>query len=75
LKTHGVGGDVRKVCGDTGGVDNIVQCELIDERGELEQQGQGLTKASSIPNPSNSRVPGVRQYLSNTARGTSDNYS
>jgi hypothetical protein len=42
FKTYGVGGDVRKVRSDTGCVDDIVQCELIDERGELQQQGQGL---------------------------------
>lgn len=41
-RTHGVGGDVRQVGGNTGGVDNIVEGELIDERGELQEQGQGL---------------------------------
>lgn len=41
-RTHRVGGDVREVGGNTGGVDNIVEGELIDERGELQEQGQGL---------------------------------
>lgn len=33
---------MRQVGGNTGGVDNIVEGELIDERGELQEQGQGL---------------------------------
>lgn len=36
---------MRKVGGDTGGVDNIVKGELIDKRGELQKQGQGLKSA------------------------------
>jgi hypothetical protein len=35
---------VRQVGGNTGGVDNIVEGELIDERGELQEQGQGLRR-------------------------------
>lgn len=38
----GDGGDVRKVGGHTGGVDDIVEGELVDERASLEEEGQRL---------------------------------
>ncbi len=33
---------MRQVGGDTGGVDDIVEGELVNERGELEEQRQRL---------------------------------
>ena len=38
----GDGGDVRKVGSHTGGVDDIVEGELVDERAGLEEEGQRL---------------------------------
>ena len=38
----GDGGDVRKVGGHAGGVDDIVEGELVDERASLEEEGQRL---------------------------------
>jgi hypothetical protein len=43
-RTYGHGGDVGEIGGDTGGVDHIVQSELIDERARLQQQREGLSK-------------------------------
>ena len=40
----GDGGDVRKVGGHTGGVDDIVEGELVDERASLEKEGQRLRR-------------------------------
>ena len=36
------GRDVRKVRGNTGSVDDIVEGELVDERASLEEEGQRL---------------------------------
>jgi hypothetical protein len=72
-KTYRGGRDVRKVGGDTGGVDDIVQSELIDEGGELQQKGQGLWMDGQHAK-SESDV-GSNTNLSNTARGTGDNFS
>jgi hypothetical protein len=38
----GDGGDVRKVGGHAGGVDDVVEGELVDERAGLEEEGQRL---------------------------------
>jgi hypothetical protein len=46
LVTYRAGGNVRQIGGDTGGVDDIVQGKLVNERGELEQQGQRLSNAT-----------------------------
>lgn len=43
--TYGLGGDVGEIGGNTGGVDNIVEGELIDERAELEEEGQRLNRS------------------------------
>ena len=40
--TYGVGRDVREIGRNTGGVDNIVQSELVHQGAELEQEGQWL---------------------------------
>ena len=59
---------MRQVGGDTGGVDDIVEGELVNERGELEEQRQRLVCVASVccfP-PALWGTP----YLSNTARGT-----
>ena len=42
LATYGGGGNVREIGSDTGGVDDIVEGELVNERRELEEEGQGL---------------------------------
>ena len=38
----GDGGNVRKVGGHAGGVDDIVEGKLVDERASLEEEGQRL---------------------------------
>lgn len=40
------GGDVGEISGNTWGVDNIVESELIDERAGLEEEGQWLSNSS-----------------------------
>lgn len=42
LVTYGNGGDVREVSGDTGSVDDIVEGKLVNQRGSLEQEREGL---------------------------------
>lgn len=42
LTTYGGGGDVREVGSYTGGVDDIVEGKLVNERRQLEKEGQGL---------------------------------
>ena len=42
FSTYGLGGDVGEIGSNTWGVDNIVEGELIDERAELEEEGQRL---------------------------------
>jgi len=39
---YSIGGDVRQVSGNTGSVDNIVEDELVNEGGELEEERQWL---------------------------------
>ena len=48
MKTYGVGGDVGEVGSDTGSVDDIVQGELINQRAELEEEGQGLLSSQGV---------------------------
>lgn len=38
---------MRQVRCDAGGVDNIVESELVDQRGELQKKGQRLSKIVS----------------------------
>jgi hypothetical protein len=40
--TYGHGGDVREISSHTGGVDNIVEGKLINERRGLEEEGERL---------------------------------
>lgn len=40
--THGNRGDVGQVGSDAGGVDNVVEGELVNEGRELEEEGQRL---------------------------------
>jgi hypothetical protein len=40
--TYSHGGDMAQIGGDAGGVDDIVEGELVDERAGLEEEGQGL---------------------------------
>ncbi len=42
LVTYGSGGDVGEVGSDTGSVDDIVEGKLVNQRGGLEQEGEGL---------------------------------
>lgn len=41
-RTYRLGRDVREIGSDTGGVDDIVERELVNERAVLEQERQGL---------------------------------
>lgn len=63
---------MRKVGGNTGSVDDIVEGELIDERAGLEEQRKRLKRVSicELGRPGTCRV---ESYLTNAARGTSDN--
>lgn len=67
-----------KVGSNAGGVDDIVEGKLVDERGELEEQGQGLQKM--LANWSLGGVGGMgvmlvwKTNLSDTARGASNNF-
>ena len=60
-----------QVGGDTGGVDNIVEGELVNERGELEEQRQRLRR--SVSTACLSWAFRGETYLSNTARGAGNN--
>ena len=42
--TYGLGGDVGEIGSNTGGIDNIVEGQLIDERAVLEEEGQRLNE-------------------------------
>ena len=42
----GGGGDVGEILSNTGGVDDIVQGELVDEGARLEEQRQGLADSA-----------------------------
>lgn len=65
---------MREVGGNTGGVDNIVEGELIDERGELQEQGQGLWRVDQHRRIADDTSREGDSYLSNTAGGASNNY-
>lgn len=68
------GRDVRKVGGNTGSVDDIVEGELIDERAGLEEERKRLARRVSISVSSGIRGDrGLESYLTNAARGTSNN--
>lgn len=43
-ETYSLGGDVGQVSTNTWGVDDIVEGELVDERAELQEQGQRLKR-------------------------------
>jgi hypothetical protein len=60
---------VRQVGGDTGGVDHIVESELANEGGELEEQRQRLRGFASV---AVFRCALGATNLSNTARGASN---
>jgi hypothetical protein len=40
--TYGNRGDVREISSNTGGVDNIVEGKVINERASLQQEGERL---------------------------------
>lgn len=40
--TYSDGGDVREIGSDTGGVDDIVESKLVNERACLQEERQGL---------------------------------
>lgn len=67
-----------KVSGNAGCVDDIVEGELVHEGGELQEQGQRLAQEVAVSGGSYQRVQILLSRpatdLSNTARGTSDNY-
>lgn len=64
LATYGGGGDVREIGSDTGGVDDIVESELVNERRELEEEGQGLRHMWSAMLPSQPPIRAVRRGIS-----------
>jgi len=43
---YGNGGDVGEIGGDTWGVDNIVESELVDKRASLHEEGERLANAT-----------------------------
>lgn len=64
---------MREIGSDTWGVDHIIQGKLGDKWGGLEEEGQWLLREllATIPTR-NVRLEGT--YLSNSPRGTSDDY-
>jgi len=76
----GLGGDVGKVSSNTGGVDNIVESELINEGGELEEEREGLEMDLNKYHVHNTRQRALflalagwgRTNLANATRGTSN---
>ena len=69
--TYGHRGDVGKVSGDTGGVHDIVQGQLINQRACLQQQREGLFLMVSFDPERRRRYS--RAHLANTTRGTENN--
>lgn len=67
-----------QVSGNAGCVDDIVEGELVHEGGELQEQGQRLARrwrsAGARIKVLRLFSSGLGTHLSNTARGTSDNY-
>ena len=64
--TYGVRRDVRKVGSNTGGVDNIVESELVHQGAELEQEGQWLIEVLVAPGTPLAREMRVTEEGSNT---------
>jgi hypothetical protein len=62
---------VRKVGSDTGGIHNIVQSKLVNQRASLQQKGERLSGTISRS------LEGVRRvekaYLANATRGAENN--
>jgi hypothetical protein len=54
----GVSVDVGQVSGDTGGVDNVVEGEVGDQRGLLEEERQGLSDTAGSTENGNPRIVG-----------------
>jgi hypothetical protein len=48
LVTYGNGGDVREISGNTGGVDHIVESQLVDQRAGLEEEREGLLVGTMV---------------------------
>jgi hypothetical protein len=69
---------VGKVSGNAGCVDDIVEGELVHEGGELQEQRQRLPRGGGQQEllVKSAQIFLFRRatHLSNTARGTSDNY-
>ena len=42
IYTYGDRGDVREIGSHAGGVDNIIEGQVINERGSLQQEGERL---------------------------------
>lgn len=76
---------MRQVSCNTGSVDNIVEGELVNEGGELEEEGQRLMvggrmlalcdsgiASSTVVVLDVNRLEAWMPYLSNATRGTSD---
>jgi hypothetical protein len=66
--TYSHGGDMAQIGGDAGGVDDIVEGELVDKRAGLEEEGQGLGELAGIWQSWRGT------NLANAARGTENSY-
>lgn len=74
--TYSGRGDVGKVSGNTGGVDNIVERELVDQRRGLQEEREGLHFVSNGSMPVgafSNRCAAADAYLTNATSGTCNN--
>lgn len=69
---------MRQISTNTWGVDDIVQGKLVDEGRELEEQRQRLCNRKKVSKITGhcTNICGLQEQtnLSNTTRGTSNNY-
>ena len=69
--TYGSGRDVRKVCSNTRGVDDIIERKLIDLRASLQKKGEGLDICQY---GMDGNYNNMGKYLANAARGTENSF-
>ncbi len=73
MYTYGWRGDMREIGCNTWSIDDIVQCQLADERGGLEEERQWLLDRQSAVSKQLNIIKIQLLNLSNATRGTSDN--